>query len=380
MAQTLASELSAIHAYLTSAGKSSEANFRHAVTSQLRAMQGKILLLPAVSIVDATALIDKIQEGPWPPAEREQLCGDITRAAASVPKTSPICKFPMQGFMHVENYLNQPVWDILISEENFRVKLRTFAEHLCNLGMRCPSEKSIGALTGFFLFVTEGKGAIDMHNVHKLSAVHELKKLIKTCGQVRGQPLAVIHEFPSAAHDFQKSWPEIYDHVFKEHRPIVLAIEVEDLGAVIRSTPCRKTKNSQPYQAPTLRLDDGPMSQMAAVATKMFSEMGAMQQMQMKCMQQLTAISSGSSSSSDGALPRALLPPALAVPAVPAALLALPAPAVPAAPAALLASAPAAFPQLAEPAPLALIAPANALPAPIAHPPMPPTFGMKGSN
>ena len=224
----------------------------------------------ALGLEEATRLVESVVAGPWKEEGKNFLISQINELTSSAHyqdmKVAPN-SLAMQHCLEPYLYPTSELWGKLTSGQgaDAQMKMMAFIRFMMDLGLRCPTEKTIQCCVGVLLFAIYGlEDALQMDPATKLSMLQDFKERFKIEAKQRGAPRERITNYPASPTALRESHPATYEAVYGSAGPVVWPVDTAKLGELIRSVPMRRTKAAaQTGRAPP-QLDLGGNSMMQA--------------------------------------------------------------------------------------------------------------------
>ena len=242
---TLIADLGAVQTFLRTHARTMVGGCSAQVeATQATAFIAKVRSAGYIPVASATELLDMLAGGPWSDECKASMQQAIVESMES-PVAPQLSKVKTQNFMHFERYITPSLKQTLQSANvPFRVKLTSAAEVLANLGVRCPSERSVQACVGVVLLLGMGyEETLKLTPHEMLVMAKDFKGLLKmTCNQ-QASSLGLPSN-PRDAAELLTLAPTLHAKVFSEERPCPIDLSPPQLAEVIQRIPLRKSNAS----------------------------------------------------------------------------------------------------------------------------------------
>lgn len=178
----------------------------------------------------------------------------------------------LQDFELVCSFLSEPVWDMLLADGDFFSKADGLIDHLSQLGLRNPTEKSVANVTALLLFACEKSHAKSLSPQHVRGTFLHVKGMLKKKLSKTPTTVAGLGTSPC---EFRKQNPDVYEAVFCRSPPVnpkIDAVAVYTLGASVQM----RSRGSGASPTAVVQSDFQSMMQQALQST-MLSMLSGMQ-------------------------------------------------------------------------------------------------------
>ena len=189
------------------------------------------------SVAELSAVLKVVEGVQWPGDCKER----VYKAAIDCTSTPKHVK--NQTFLHLPQYMTEPLVRALEAPSHFKAKISYLVQFLLALGVRAPTERSVQSIVGTLVVVSNGFEATQSQEPsYLLSLVVEFKSMLHAALKHRPDVVASVSVYPASPHELRKSHPALWDACYSETPPMVYTmVDVVLLDAFISTVPLRKT-------------------------------------------------------------------------------------------------------------------------------------------